>query len=118
MDLEFLGMLVQLIFALGITLGIMFLSFKLVGTKINTINNNKYVRIIDRVQITKENTILIVKIGKKGFVITSTAANVEKLLELSEEEIDAIEEEKKKSIKDMSDAYNKFISKYKKNKVN
>ena len=92
MDFEFLGMFVKLILALGVTLGLMFLSFKLMGTKLNAVNNNKYVKVIERVQVTKENSILIVKAGKKGYVMTSTAGHMEKLSELSQEEIDIIEE--------------------------
>ena len=114
MNLEFLGMIAKLILAFGVTLGLMFLSFKLMGTKLSVINNNKYVKVIERVQVTKENTILIIKIGKKGFVMTSTAGHMEKLSELSEEEINSIEEDKKKATEEISESYNKLILKSKK----
>ena len=114
MNFEFLGMFVQLILALGVTLGLIFLSFKLMGTKLNAINNNKYIKVIERVQVTKENTILIVKIGKKGYVMTSTAGHMEKLSELSEEEINIIEEDKKKAAEEITENYNKLILKSKK----
>ena len=109
MNFEFLGMFAKLILALGVTLGLIFISFKLMGTKLNEINNNKYIKVIERVQVTKENTILIVKIGKKGFVMTSTAGQMERLAELSEEEINDIEEEKKKVAKEMTESYTKLI---------
>ena len=115
MDFTFIKVLGQLILALGATLGLMFLSFKVMGTKFNAINNSKYIKVIDRVQVTKENTILIVKIGKKGCVITSTAGHMEKLSELSEEEINIIEEDKKKAAKEMNESYNKLILKLKEN---
>ncbi len=115
MNFELLTMLVKLILALGVTLGLMFLSFKLMGTKLSAINNNKYVKVIDRVQVTKENFILIVKIGKKGYVMTSTAGHMEKLSELSEEEINIIEEDKKKVAAEISESYNELILKLRKN---
>lgn len=115
MNFELLAMLVKLILALGVTLGLMFLSFKLMGTKLSAINNNKYVKVIDRVQVTKENFILIVKIGKKGYVMTSTAGHMEKLSELSEEEINIIEEDKKKAAAEISESYNELILKLRKN---
>lgn len=115
MSFEFLGMIVQLILALGVTLGLMFLSFKLMGTKLNAMNNNKYVRVIERVQVTKENSILIVKIGKKGYIMTSTAGHMEKLSELSEEEINSIEEDKKKAAEEITENYNKLMLKSKEN---
>lgn len=114
MNFEFLGMIVQLILALGVTLGLMFLSFKLMGTKLNAINNNKYIKVIERVQVTKENAMLIVKIGKTGYIMTSTAGRMEKLSELSEDEINNIEEDKKKAAQEIAENYNKLILKSKK----
>jgi len=70
-------------------------------------------RVIERVQVTKENTILIVKIGQKGYVMTSSAGHMEKLSELSEEEINIIEEDKKKAAQDMAENYNKLMLKSK-----
>lgn len=114
MNFEFLIIIIKLILALAMTFGLMFLSFKLMGTKLNIINNNKYIKVIDRVQVTKENFILVVKIGKKGYVMTSTAGHMEKLSELSEEEINIIEEDKKKAAEEISENYTKLILKSKK----
>lgn len=114
MDFDFFKTFAQLIFALGITFGLMFLCFKLMGTKIDTINKNKYVKVIDRVQVTKENSILIVKIGNKGYVMTSTSGRMEKLSELSEEEIKSIEEDKKKANEEIIKNYNEIYQKSKK----
>jgi len=115
MDLNFFEMFLQLILALGVTLGLMFLTFKLMGPKLNSINNNKYVKVIERVQVSKENTILVVKIGKKGYVITSTTGHMGKLSELSEDEINLIEEEKKKAAEDITENYKKLMIKSKRN---
>lgn len=115
MDFGFLGMIVQLILALGVTLGLIFLSFKLANSKFNVINNNKYIKVIERVQVTKDNSILIVKIGEKGYIMTSTAGHMEKLSELSKEEIDNIEEDKKKASQEMAEYYTNLVLKSKKN---
>ncbi|WP_294374523.1 flagellar biosynthetic protein FliO [uncultured Clostridium sp.] len=110
MEFEFFTMFMQLLIALGITLGIIFLSYKILGTKVERINNNKYVKVIERTQISKDSAILIVRIGKKGAVIISSGNNAEKISELSEDEIKEIEENKKKSNQEIIDGYNKFIS--------
>ncbi|WP_238858833.1 MULTISPECIES: flagellar biosynthetic protein FliO [Clostridium] len=115
MNFGFLGMIVQLILALGVTLGLIFLSFKLANSKFNVINNNKYIKVIERVQVTKDNSILIVKIGEKGYIMTSTAGHMEKLSELSKEEIDNIEEDKKKASQEMAEYYTNLVLKSKKN---
>jgi flagellar protein FliO/FliZ len=114
MDFNFFGMFVQLILALGVTLGLMFLTFKVMGKKVNSINNGKYVRVIERVQVSKENTILVVKIGKKGYVMTSSTGQMGKLSELSEEEINLIEEEKKKAAEEITENYKNLMIKSKK----
>lgn len=110
MEFEFFTMFMQLLIALGITLGIIFLSYKILGTKVERINNNKYDKVIERTQISKDSAILIVRIGKKGAVIISSGNNAEKISELSEDEIKEIEENKKKSNQEIIDGYNKFIS--------
>ena len=113
MNLNFFGMFIQLILALGVTLGLIFLTFKLMGTKVNSINNSKYIKVIERVQVSKENTVLVVKIGKKGYVMTSTTGHMGKLSELSEEEISLIEEEKKKAAEEITENYKKLMLKSK-----
>lgn len=113
MDLNFFKMFLQLILALGVTLGLMFLTFKLMGSKLNSINNSKYIKVIERVQVSKENTILVVKIGKKGYVMTSTTGHMGKLSELSEEEINLIEEEKKKAAEEITGNYKELMLKSK-----
>ena len=110
MDFGFFTMFMKLLIALGITLGIMFLSYKVLGTKVENINNNKYIRVIERTQISKDSAILVVRAGKKGYVLMSSGNNVEKLSELSQEEIHEIEENKKKSNQEIIEGYNKLIS--------
>ena len=115
MDFEFLKMCIQLFIALGITLGIIFLSYKILGTKVESINNNKYVKVIERTQITKDNAILVVKVGKKGYVMTCSGSSMESLSELSQKEINEIEDNKKRYNKEIMDGYNKVVSASKNN---
>lgn len=114
MDMDFFTLLFKMIVALGITLGLMFLTFKVMGTKVNNINDGKYVKIIERVQVGKESSILVIKVGKKGYVLTNTSEHMEKLSELTEEEITAIEENNRKKAQDMSESYSRFVLKSKK----
>jgi flagellar protein FliO/FliZ len=114
MDFNFFGMFVQLILALSVTLGLMFLTFKLMGKKVNSINNGKYVKVVERVQVSKDNTILVIKVGKKGYVMTSATGHMEKISELSEEEINLVEEEKKKAAEEITENYKNLMIQSKK----
>lgn len=99
----------NLITAFGITMGLMFLTFRFIGTRYNKINDKKYIKVIDRLQVTKENSILIVKIGKKAYIMNSSAGHLETVSELSQEEINEIEEKKKMDIEHMNESYNNSI---------
>ena len=110
MDFGFFTMLIKLLIALGITLGIMFLSYKVLGTKVESVNNSKYIKVIERTQLSKDSALLVIKAGKKGYIMSCSANNIEKVEELSEDEINEIEENKKKSNQEIIDGYNKFIS--------
>lgn len=98
MDLSFFKMFLQLFIALAITLGLMFLCYKVFGNSLSCIGNKKYIQIIERTQVTKDNLILVAKAGKKGYILSSTPGGIEKLAELSENEIKEIEASKKDAV--------------------
>lgn len=107
--MEFLGMILNLLISLILIIGLIFILFKLSNKKINDINNNKYIKVVDRVQIGKDSHILIVKIGKKGYVMSSSVGKTEKLEELSEEEMFSIQNEKAKKVEEANIKYENTI---------
>ncbi len=115
MDLVF--MIVRLIFALIVVLGLMYLVFKISGNRLNRFNEGKYVKILERVQISKDTSIVVVKIGKKGYIMSSSNNNTEKIDEISEEDILLLEEEKRREKEKINQQYEVAI-KGLKSKVN
>ena len=73
----------------------MYLVFKISGNRLNKINEGKYIKVLEKVQISKDTSIVVVKIGKKGYIMSSSNNNTEKIDEISEEEILLLEEEKR-----------------------
>lgn len=108
--MEFFIMVLKLIISLIIILGLILILFKLSNKKISDINENKYIKVIDRVQIGKDSYILIVKIGQKGYVMSLSGGKTEKLEALSEEEILNIEKEKSKKIQEANIKYENTVS--------
>ena len=108
--LEFLKICGKLILSLTTVLLLIFLVFKVLGNKVNDINNKKYMKIIDRLQITKDNSIVIVQIGKKGYIMSSSPKGMEKIEELEKEQL---QEMKKQSLNEMQSVYNKAFVKLK-----
>lgn len=108
--MEFAFLLLKLIFALAFVLGIMYLTFKLSGDKLSKINNNKYIKVLEKSQISRESSIAVVKVGSKGYILSISNNKIEKLDDLSKEEIFIIEEEKMKEKEKINEQYNIVIS--------
>ena len=108
--MEIFLMIIKLIISLVVILGLIFILFKVSNNKINYINESKYINVIDRVQIAKDSYILIVKIGKRGYIMSSSGGKTEKLEALSEEEIINIQHEKLKRLKESNIKYENTIN--------
>jgi flagellar protein FliO/FliZ len=87
-------MLLQLLVALPFVLLLVYLSLKLGGSKLQQLQNGKFIKVLERVSVTKENSLLVTKIGQKAYVISSSNGKIEILLELSEDEIKNLENNK------------------------
>lgn len=105
MNLEFFYMIIKLVFALITVLGLLFIIAKTSSGKINAINDKKYIKVLERVQIAKDTYICIVKIGEGANVISVSNGNVVKIKELSPEEVYKIEKAKKDEKDDIERKY-------------
>ena len=103
--MDFIFLLFKLIFALAIVLGLMYISFKLSNNKISQFNEGKYIKVLERNQISKDTAIVVVKIGKKGYVLSTSNNFTNKIDELSEEETFLLEEEKRLEKEKVSKQY-------------
>ncbi len=79
-DSEFLGMLIKLIIFLPIILGSIYLIGKMFG-KGDIVKGNK-MKVIERLQLSKDNTLLIVRIEDKYYLMASSHGKIEILEEL------------------------------------
>jgi flagellar protein FliO/FliZ len=85
-------MLLKIIVFLPFILVLFYLSVKYGGSKLQQIQNGKYIKVLERVALSKDNSLMVVKIGDKGYVITSAAGKVETLMELGDDEIKKLED--------------------------
>lgn len=98
MDSQFFLMLIKIIIFLPLIIFLIYLFIKYGGNKLQDIQSGKYIKIIERVPLSKENNLLIIKIGEEGYVISSTQNKIEIMMELSEEEL--LKAESNNSIKE------------------
>lgn len=112
MDSQFWLMLFKILLALPFLIVLIYLSLKYSGSKLQSIQNGKYIKIVERVAISKENSLLVARIGNKGYVLTSTNGRIDILLELSDEELLKLEEVKViPQYANLKDFYEKVIKK-------
>ncbi len=118
MDYNYFIMIVKLVFSLVVVLSIIYLLSKVTSNKIQEINKDKYIKVLERTQISKDTMISIVKVGDKGYIMSTSQGRCSKIDDLSPTDIEEIEMLKKKEIqvsqKAYQDTYNKFIKKVKK----
>lgn len=105
---QIIFMILKLAIFLPLVLFLIIVSFKYGGNKLQNVQNGKFISILEKVALSKENSLLVVKIGKKAYVISSASNKVEILMELSEEEIMQL---KKNKTADLNKDFNKFLSK-------
>lgn len=87
----------QLVFATIAVAVIIYLSYvvsKSIATGSARINAAKYMKIVDRIPVGQDRSILILQIGDKRYLVGNTAHSIEILAELEPDEIVALPAEK------------------------
>lgn len=107
--MDFFIMFIKSIGALVVVLGLLIITLRIAGNGLSQGSSNKYTKIIDKTQVSKDSFIVVVKIGKKGVVLSTSNGSTEKLYELSEEEVSLIEKERQESLDAMSIKYKNLI---------
>lgn len=91
MDLNFWLSFGKIIIFIPFIVFLIYLSLKYGGNKIQSMQSGKYIRIYERVTLSKENTLVVVKMGDKGYILASSQGKIEILNEVSEEELSKIQ---------------------------
>ena len=111
-DKDFLVLIFKIIIFLPFILFMLYFSLKYGGTKLQKLQNGRYMKILDRISLSKENSIVVVKIGDKAYAISSSLKDIKILFELPSEEIIKIESIKElPQYADMKDLFKKHILK-------
>lgn len=94
-----IDMVIKIVIFLPFIIFLIYLFFKYGGDKLQEIQNGRYMKVMDRMPLNKENSLLIVKIGNKGYVMSSTQGRVDILMEITDNELKEIEKQKVNDIK-------------------
>lgn len=112
MDGQTLGMILKLIIFLPFIIFLIYLSLKYGGNKLQNFQNGKFIKIIERVQVSKDNSLLIAEIGDKTYLMSSASSGLDIKRELTEEEILKLKlKEEIPTIKDYGDLLKLMMNK-------
>lgn len=86
--------ILQLFLVLPIILLLIYISLKIGGKKLDALNKNRYIKIIERTALSKDSGIYLIKLGQEYYVAASNNGSVEIIKELSKDEVVKLEENK------------------------
>lgn len=92
--LDTFSVVVRLILALLVILPLIYLSLKFGGNKLQNVQNGNYMKVLEKLSVSKENSLLVIKIGDQGYIFASTGTKMEIIQELTEKQISEIEKSK------------------------
>ncbi len=111
-DGEFWLLIFKIIIFLPFILFILYLSLRYGGSKLRKLQDGRYMKVLDRIALSKENSIVIVKMGEKAYAVSSSTKEINILFELPKEEILHIENTKElPQYEDMKELFKKHILK-------
>jgi flagellar protein FliO/FliZ len=111
-DGEFWILIIKIIMFLPFILILLYLSLKYGGNKLQKLQNGKYMKILDRIALSKDNSIVVVKIGERAYTISSSSKEIKILFELPKDEIIIIENSKEMpQYRDIKELFKKHIIK-------
>lgn len=80
--------------------------------KVKKLTNGKYVKILEKTYVGKNQYIYVFKLGEDGAVFMSTDKSMDKIKDLTKEEVEKIEQDKKALNEEMKIKYNDGINSF------
>ncbi len=86
--------IISLIIFIPITIILIVASIKLSKLNSDSINKHKYVKVLEKTNLSKDTSIFVLEMGDEGCVVASSPSKIEKIKELNKEDIAEIYEMK------------------------
>lgn len=94
MDKQFLEMLLNIIIVLPFIVFLIYLSLKYGGIRLQNMQNGRFIKVLERISVTKDSALLLLRIGDKVYVASCGSGKTEIIMELTKEEIEKLEDAK------------------------
>lgn len=116
-DAEFIKLIIKLLIFFPLILILIYASLKYGGKKFGNFKSSKIIKVLERVPLTKESTIVAVKVGSKGLIFISSPNKTDVLMELDEKQLQIYEDEIDALNKQRLNQYTDFIEKLKEKSI-
>lgn len=84
---DILMMILQIVVFLPFIIFLIYLSMKFGGGKLQSLQKGRFIKVFERTAISKENSLVVVQMGNKAYVMASTHGKLEVVKELEEAEL-------------------------------
>ena len=86
-DLQLWKMVIETVVFLPFIIFLIYFVGKYGSNKFQSLQNGKIIRIVERVPLSKDNALLVIKIGEKHYLVSSSNGNVDILFEIKNDHI-------------------------------
>ncbi|MGL5331059.1 MAG: hypothetical protein ACRDD7_17485 [Peptostreptococcaceae bacterium] len=94
MDKSLITYLINVLLLTPVVLLLVVIFIKMSKVNIEKFTSNKYIQVLERINVSKDSSIYLLKTGNTGCVVMSSYNHIEKIKDLNEEEIKHILENK------------------------
>lgn len=91
MDNQAIKLVLNLMIALPVIILLIYVVVKVGGSKLQNMQKSRFIKIIERVPVSKESCILVAKIGNRGYVMSSSSSGIQILFEIENNELEMLE---------------------------
>lgn len=92
MEKDILVMIIKLVIFLPLTIVMLYFILKYAGVKMNDINKNKVVNIVERVSISKTSYLVVIKVIEEYYLMQVDSSKSKILMKLDKDEVNDLKE--------------------------
>lgn len=108
MEIVFLSL--KIVLALIVILLLMLATAKLSSSKFNKVSSKKSIKVLEKIQLSKDTSIFVLKVLNKGYIVSISPNNTTLIDELTEEEVALIENNKKEEVEKITETYSALLN--------
>ena len=108
MEIVFLSL--KIVLALVVIILLMLVTAKISSNKFNNVSTKKSIKVLEKIQISKDTSIFVLKVLNKGYIVSISPNNTTLIDELTNEEVELIENNKREEVEKITETYSALLN--------